>query len=792
MKQKREAGRAAFFLLAGVMLLCLILPVKALFTGDGVLGPYLAVSAAHQMWLEIGFLALWFGGVLFLRLPGWQRLLIMTGSILLFCWLHVVSLPMLITGLYVLFLILVGRFLRCGLFRMRQFGGWPADFVLGSSFVITLFCLLSLAGVRACSSLRLISLGLFIVLCLWYLFSVLRKEEQSPLESLLLAGEELEQSAPLTRLGLLFILLLLLLQMGRINLTLDFDTLWYGVRSEYLLNGSGGIYENPGMVSMVYVYSKGWEILTLPLCDLPSHTYLSFLHIWMLGLGIAVTGRLARLSMKPEGVCLSMLLTAAIPGITNMAVSAKTDMITWLLQLIMLDFFFTYIKEEELKKRVSYSLQRRGQETRPAPLLLLTAGTYFLSLTMKPSALVFSTAVFGMMGIYLLFSGRFSVNAGLLNWLSLLFPAAALTLVWLRTYRITGMPVTSIFTSVFAKLGFEMKYPFAVSRLPANYQEAEPMLLMFVRRLYQLLLSPEGKDMTHVVMAWGSSLMFYLPVVMVLSVLGVSVLKRNEQNRPAPSFRLAVWLIFWPFFLVNLLSLIMLYQIDGNYFMLLYSMILLIASQFFSEFADDRGRALVLVGMAPLLALNLVVSSITSWAWSIGFTPIQVKNKGYVNHEENDKQWLVSRGNEALWSILETNPEYRVIAFGEHPYCLQFPCKVQSYRDVTSPWGNVELVNSAEAFEEYMEYSQTDYIYAQAEYLGEESWSWSYDLLKELIARGTITECLYEWGNFLGKRAKEQISPEEAAENLRIFEEQYKTCPVTEASGLEDTRRLSE
>lgn len=778
MEQKRGAGRAVFFLLAGVMLLCLILPIKALLIGEGVLVPYLAASATHRMWLELFVWALWFGGILFLRLPGWQRLLMVTGSILLFCWLHVVFLPMLLTGLYLLFLLLTGRVLRCGLFQMRRFGGWPADFMLGSSVVITLFCLLSIVGVHACSSLRLICLVLFVLLCGWYLVSVLRGEEESPFECLFESCEALEQSSPLTKIGLLFILLMLLLQVGRINLTLDFDTLWYGVRSEYLLNGSGGIYENPGMVSMVYVYSKGWEILTLPLCDLPSHTYLSFLHIWMMGLGIAVTGRLARLSMKPEGAFLSMLLTAAVPGIINMSVSAKTDMITWLLQLMMLEFFFTYVKETEEN--------RWGRQAyRPVPLLLLTAGAYALSLTMKPSALVFSTAVFGMMGIYLLLSRRLSVSAGFLNWLVLLFPTAALVLVWFRTYRITGMPVTSIFTSIFAKLGFEMKYPFAVSQLPTNYEEAEPAIQMFVRRLYQILLSPEGKDMMHVVMAWGSSLLLYLSVVIVLSVLGLSVFKRSERNRPAPSFRFAVWLIFWPFLIVNLISVIMLYQIDGNYFMLLYSMLLLIASQFFSEFADDRGRDLVLGGMIPLLALNLVVSSVTSWAWSVGFTPIQIKNKGYVNHEEKEKEWLVSRGNEALWSILETNPEYRVIAFGEHPYCLQFPCKVQSYRDVTSPWGNVELVNSAEAFEEYMEYSQTDYIYAQAEYLGEENWSWSYELLKELIARGSITECLYEWGNFLGKRAKEPISPEEAAENLRQFEEQYKTYPASNGSGME-------
>ncbi len=37
---------------------------------------------------------------------------------------------------------------------------------------------------------------------------------------------------------------------------------------------------------MVYVYSKGFEVLTLPLCDLASHSYLTFFNLWLAVLGI--------------------------------------------------------------------------------------------------------------------------------------------------------------------------------------------------------------------------------------------------------------------------------------------------------------------------------------------------------------------------------------------------------------------------------------------------------------------------------------------------------------------------
>ena len=80
--------------------------------------------------------------------------------------------------------------------------------------------------------------------------------------------------------------LMFLIQVGRLNIALDFDTLWYGVRSQYIVAGGTGLYENPGLVGMVYVYSKGFEVLTLPLCDLASHSYLTFFNLWLAVLGI--------------------------------------------------------------------------------------------------------------------------------------------------------------------------------------------------------------------------------------------------------------------------------------------------------------------------------------------------------------------------------------------------------------------------------------------------------------------------------------------------------------------------
>ena len=133
----------------------------------------------------------------------------------------------------------------------------------------------------------------------------------------------------------------------------------------------------------------------------------------------------------------------------------------------MIEYFFRYLISTGAGEDRNGKGSGRGNVT----LLILSAGAYLLSLTMKPTSLIFSTAVFGMMGIYLIGWRRLSFRASLRHWASIILPGAALAGIWARTMMITGMPVTSVFTSIFAKLGFEMKYPFDTCSLPQNRQD---------------------------------------------------------------------------------------------------------------------------------------------------------------------------------------------------------------------------------------------------------------------------------------------------------------------------------
>ena len=795
MQNQRQNGRPdAAVRMAGLFLVlfcvaAVLIPAKTLFTGNGFFTDYIHFTESKRMYVEIAILAvLIFGGLALLK-RGRSRMYWLTAVVLVFSWIHVVFLPMVVSAVYLISLLAIGRFMRKRVFFRgtvweRPYFSFYMDFLFGASFAIVVYCLLSALGVGKIAWMRL-SVYVLGVAALGFDFSSISCQCIMGWQTLswMLDGSGGSREIPRRvrrawTLAAGWCVLMFLIQVGRLNIALDFDTLWYGVRSQYIVAGGTGLYENPGLVGMVYVYSKGFEVLTLPLCDLASHSYLTFFNLWLAVLGIGamvwnavlLTGeRKQETESREAGIekkltyrsvlpgIMAAVLSISVPGIMNMALTAKADLITWLLQLIMLGCFFQYIHVYE-----NHWIFLSG-----------AAGSYFLSLTMKPTSLVFSTAVFGMMGLYLLwfwFHER-GAAADLFHHLvrligSLCLPFGALAGIWARTMKITGMPVTSVFTSIFAWFGFKMKYPFATSELPQNYQE-ESTLHVLARRIWQMLMQPQGEDMGHVILAWGTSLMAVLIVMLVL--YGILSKKGDEQSH--------IWnaalVIFFPFVIVSLISLSMLYQIDGNYFMLLYSMLILGACRAMVYFKKIGFYPLASKCLAPLLVLNLIVTAISSWAWTAGFSEIHLLNKGRVNHRAQEQARMDEKGNTLIWQEVSQDPENRVIAFGTHPYCLQFPCNVESYKDITSPWGNVELVNSPEAFETYMAYAKTDYVYAEAGYLGPGSWEWSLDLLREQIRRGSLTDLFFENGNMLARVSDTAVPEEEAQNNLELFEREY-------------------
>ncbi|WP_024293377.1 glycosyltransferase family 39 protein [Lacrimispora indolis] len=675
-----------------------------------------------------------------------QKLIAAVFITAVFLWAHMAFVPVLVTGLYLAYILFFGRFLRVFLCKLPREDGLASDFLTGASSLIVVFCIMSAIGIGSIRHLTVfvfISAGVLLLLgrsCLGG-----GRKGNAPAFS----GKEIFLLA--------FLLTMVCLQAGRLNIAVDYDSLWYGVRSRYILDNGHGIYENLGTIGIVYTYSKGFEVLTLPLSQLPSYSFVTSINLW-LSLGVLFLGyKIGRFYLKREQAVFLAALLSGVPGIMNMAVTAKSDIITLLVQEIMVYYLLRYIKAGQKSWRyLGYGM-----------------AAFFLSLTLKPTALIFSTAVFGMGFLYLMGKlllpsfGAEAKNSGA----AAVMAGAILALggIWARTFLLTGLPLTSVFSSLLTKIGFHMKYPFMINSIP-NYGAGMSLGEKAVRlanRLNGFFFCPVGEDMDHVVLAWGGFLLYFLLLLWIASRFYGKNVDRGKNCQLSAFLKV----IYVPFLIVNLISFAMLTQVDGNYFMLLY---VLTAVAVLKAASEAREKTLWRGGMGVgvwVLLFSVFVTSMTSWNWSLGFTPVSLSHKGYYDHREAARQDMASKGNGAIWDILAADPETRLIAVGDHPDVLVFPCNVQSYDDITGVWGNVVLVKKMDYFVEFMDYAKTDYVYVQAGYTGEENRS--YTLVRDLIEGGKLIPVCYDNGNLLAMVDVNGDYSEKSAQALTEFEQCY-------------------
>ena len=751
MAEERKTRETAISLAIAAVLAVLIAAAADRLVLRGIYSWASHTSEYREMLVELAVLYFLLAASLCLvRRPLWKLGLTAAVSAV-FLWCHVVLVPMAVAAAYVAYLAGVGYLLRRCVFQVRTEEGCWADFLLGSAAVITAFCLMSALGIGAIRFLRAFVAVTAVLVIAGTALLCRRGRGNGPLRMAGMGG--IGACSRTQLLMIAFILLMVLLEAGRMNISVDFDTLWYSVRSEYMLdNGPLGIYENMGTVSLVYTYSKGWEVLTLPLCDLPSHSFLlSFNLIVMCGC-LLLAWRIALRYMKAGWALTVPFLMAGMPGIMNMGISGKSDSVTLFLQLILLFYMTEYI------------CRRRTAD------LILSFGALLLSWTMKPTALIFSTLVFGMSGIYLLAARKLSLRGKAGEWLSVLPCGAALLLIWYRTYLFVGVPVTSVFSGIFQKIGFRVKYPFLVWSLP-GYGAKETVsesVRQLLGRLWGVFCLPEGDSMSRVLIAWCSLIVVFLALVW-LGSLFLPKQKPAEGNGQA-LLRYGRTLLI-PLILGSIYSIQNLKQVDGNYFILPYVTAILsgcgLMARLESRVMQRRLKCLLI----PLTLFNVMMVSLSNLAWSVGFTPVQWIHPGYCDHEEQQYEEMVESGNEQIWNILAADPQTRLIAFGSHPKSLSFPCNVQTYTDITSSSGNEALAESADAFREYMEYAGTDYIYVEAGYLTEDQWA--FRLLGDSIRAGILTDVRHEYGNVIARVDLGGRPGETADQNFETFQEFY-------------------
>ena len=570
---------------------------------------------------------------------------------------------------------------------------------------------------------------------------------------------------------LVFALPFFILQMNRSNVALDYDSLRYGLRSAYVLFPEG-FFSAHGQINSVYSYPKGLELLTYPLNYLSGYGFLLSFSLWTYLVLASVFGLLLfHFQKNRKKLYLGILCFFLLSSVGNMSLTMKTDLFTLLLQLSALYFFL------------------KGKRLQSCFLL-------FFSYSFKPTAVVFSTllGIVFLLTMLLEFFGKRSTkanskenininaNTGINNntnhntiqakgekWTSelpfVLFSLVYTGLITLRTFLITGLPFSTTFTGIFKAIGFHVNWPF---NLDAHVDYSGELsfsesAFSFFRRLFSFLFYPVGEDMEHVAIAW-SGVLFPLILLFALwqcfslgrkclpgrnhlsggnSLLGRNSLSGREAFLRRGSEEASLWeylplsLSFLVIMSFSLLSFVMLWQIDGNYYILWESLALLLC---FSggNLQEKRGIILLLKAFFffPFYLAAFLGTITTSWAGAVGFTPIDLANKGYYDHALVELENQGEKGSLPAFSEMAKNPRHHVLAFAETPECYRIPCNVQSITDVEGSGGSPGLYDSPLYFAWFLKWSDTDYVYLEQSFLHDEREERAGEMLLQMAKEG--------------------------------------------------------
>ena len=695
------------------------------------------------------------------------RALGLAAGIVLFTWCHRIFLPLAVSGIYMAVLILAGRQLLRLFLEERQLSA-PIPFlqrtsmclVLGSALWMVLVCLVSLTGHGGLMLWRglaaVMALTAVVLEILWG-----RRNKQVLTGAWLKAvknSADKGRSESMAQAALLaFIITMVLIQAGRMNIELDYDSLHYGLRSAYVLDNGKGIYENLGMINLVYTYSKGLEVLVLPLSGTPTYGFVLAFSLWCtVGILLLAADIVGRYCGQVKGILAAAIL-AAIPGIMNMAATAKSDNITLLHQLIIYDFICFALWDGKQGKKSS--------SAKNIPWLSMAVSTYLLTLVYKPTALVFSTALGGVALVCLFLTRRLRVGDRR-GFCLLLIPGAAAAGLWYRTWFLTGVPVTSIFAGFFEKAGCRVKYPYTFNHVigdPSALTAGEKCSRLW-SRVWGILFAPVTEDMAHVIIAWGTG------IVTVFLVIWLAVSWKAGRRGLRHPLNLFDCILIPVLALGSLASIYTLYQVDGNYFILFYAVLVISALRmgWGQNWGPAVRRSLSLV-LVLFFAVNTAVTCTTGWAGVPGFTPVSLRHMGYYDHRREMLDRRAGEGSLTLSCMF--TPRSRVLAFGRHPRVLDLPCSVQSYYDVTGSGGNVYLVKRLAYFEEFLRYAGTEYFFVEAGYLAGQDRA--LQMIEDMIAEGSLSDIHYEWGNMTARVTLDAGPPDDSQQALEEFRENY-------------------
>lgn len=474
---------------------------------------------------------------------------------------------------------------------------------------------------------------------------------------------------------------------GKANYCTDYDSLWYGLKSEYVLAPFTGIYDNINLIAAVYTYPKGFEIYTLFWAGLRSYSFIISINvvIWILTchVMIDIVKEFGVFKNKENVVCMLLMLT---PSITNLVNTAKPDILSLYFQLVGVLFCI------------------RGIKAKKQEYWYISLSALLITFAIKPTAILYSSLLLIIIIVFRLME-RGSIVDGVQT---LCIPVIGCTVVFSRTALITGLPMTSLIVSMLTDIGFRIKYPYVLnsSRVTSlNDLLSKDLLLSRISRLLDLFFYPNTGKLVTTERTWWGMLFSILWIIAVGDFL-IHIKKRIKDIKTDRLYGIVNTM----FFIISAASvgtMLLLDYPDGNYYMFMNAItyIYIIVS-----FRYDIRSMYGLV--TTLIAENMILSIVISCAWSVGFTPLSLRNLGYYDHTSKYKEVIANNfGIRDIYDYMKDNDDSRTLFLSTREDEMLVLPGINELYSHQKMWGNY-VFESEEAFEQFLTYTGTNYLLA--------------------------------------------------------------------------------
>lgn len=481
-------------------------------------------------------------------------------------------------------------------------------------------------------------------------------------------------------------------QCCRANMGLDYDSTWYGLRSEYILTPLTGIFDNIQMTAIVHTYSKGIEIISLPFSGLESYSGLYAINIFIGILTIYVIGKLCSKDEKLDKYSwLAMMIISIIPSIMNMTITVKADIGTLFFQILAIYYMQEFIKEDK------------------TDMYWKAFSAIVVSYIFKTTSIIFSSILLLVLIIVGIWKKKKVINKHIM----LIGPSIiTLCIVWARTLLITGYPITAFVPGILSKIGIEAKYPyyFGATRMNSISDLFNiEFIIQNIKKICKVFLMPDSSLVTTEINWWGILFTGIWIISIIYILIKFNVIIRKMKNDII--FRMKL-LLFVGYSMISLASMFILQLPDGNYFILLVAITVWF---FVTEVFDEIMR--VRINIMPLIIANLFLCFTISPSWIVGLTPIDFEKRGYYNHKENYiVPMMENNGAIDVYNYLESQNNVKLVAFTDkEEFVFALPAQGETFGQQTI-W-NYDTTSSVDNFQNYVTSTNVNILLIEKVYL---------------------------------------------------------------------------